>query len=543
MPWKNFGPTTRQMPTGSQGMVASAHPLASQAGVHTLQAGGNAIDAAVAVAAALNVVEPYMSGLGGDGYMLIHHAADNQLSVLDYVGRSPYAATPAAFADSDEKESGAKAPLVPGAPGGWLAAHERFGSLPLEQIFAPAIAYATEGFPLTEKGATFFGMGAQKLSPAARAIFFPDNTPPQAGAIICQPQLAATYQALATGGAAAFYSGDIGERVLAAVRDADGLLTGRDFADFAPEWQSPIGITYRGYQICTVAPPCSGFQYLESLNLLEGFDLAASGQNSAATIHLTVEAFKLAIADRIVYTTMPDIPIEGLISKSYAARRRYEIRPAFVGLSEGERYGGRSGPEFVQAGVPRHDDHENTTHFDVVDAAGNAVSVTQSLGAVFGSGMVAGDTGILLNNLNYWFDLEFDSPNVIAPHKKIEMCMAPAAVYTPDKRLLMMIGTPGSFGILQTTPQMISNVLDYGYSIQAAIEAPRFRVYAGTELHLEGRFPADVRSDLAAIGHGVKTIEDWSWSVGGGQGIMIDPETGARYGGADPRRDGLALAQ
>ncbi len=543
MPWYNSGPTTRPIATGARGMVTAAHPLASLAGVRTLLAGGNAIDAAVAVAAALNVVEPYMSGLGGDGYMLVHTARDGRLHALDYVGRSAHAATRTAFADPGEGEIGPKSPLVPGAPGGWLAAHERFGSLPLDLIFAPAIEYAEGGVPLTAKGATFFGMGAGKLDETAGAVFLPGGRTPQAGQIIRQPNLAATYRALAEGGAAAFYRGALGERILCAIRAAGGLLTDRDFADFTPEWQEPIGTTYRGYTVRTLPPPCSGFQYLASLNLLEGYDLAAAGQNSAAAVHLATEAFKLAIADRIVHAARPDIPIGGLISKGYAARRRVEIRPAFVGLSEGERYGGRPGPEFVQASTPRPDDRENTTHFDVVDAEGNAVSVTQSLGAVFGSGVMAGDTGIVLNNLGYWFDFEPDSPNAIGPHKKIEMCMAPAAVYAPDGRLFMVIGTPGSFGILQTTPQMIANVIDHGYSIQAAIEAPRFRVFAGTELHLEGRFPEAVRADLAALGHGVKTIEDWSWSVGGGHGVLLDPETGARYGGADPRRDGFALAQ
>ena len=543
MTWYNYGATTRPIATGARGMVTSAHPLASLAGVRILLAGGNAIDAAVAVAAALNVVEPYMSGLGGDGYMLVHIARDNRLHALDYVGRSAHAATRAAFADEGEKEVGPKALLVPGAPGGWLAAHARFGSLPLDRIFAPAIEYAEGGVPLTVKGATFYGMGKDKLDQTALATFFPNGRPPVAGEIIRQPNLAATYRALAGGGADEFYRGALGERLVGAIRQAGGLLTDRDFADFTPEWQEPVGTTYRGYAIRTAPPPCSGFQYLASLNLLEGYDLAAAGQNSAAAVHLGVEAFKLAIADRIVYTTDPQIPLAGLLSKGYAARRRNEIRPAFVGLSEGERYGGKPGPEFVQAGVPRHDDHENTTHFDVVDAEGNAVSVTQSLGAPFGSGVMAGDTGIMLNNLSYWFDFEEDSPNAMGPHKKIEMCMAPAAVYGPDGQLFMAIGTPGSFGILQTTPQMIANVLDHGYNIQAAIEAPRFRVFAGTELHLEGRFPEDVRNDLIALGHGVNVLEDWSWSVGGGHGILIDPDTGARYGGADPRRDGVALAQ
>lgn len=542
MPWYNFGPSTRPTMMGARGVVTSAHPLASQAGLRILLAGGNAIDAAVATAAALNVCEPYMSGLGGDGYMLVHTARDNTLRALDYVGRSAHAAEPAALASPDEKEFGPKAPLVPGSPGGWLEAHDKYGSLPLDQIFAPAIEYAEGGIPVTVKAAIFLGMNADRLNEPASATFTPGGRVPKPGTLIKQPGLAATYRTLAAGGADAFYRGALGERVLGYLREQGGLLTDRDFTDFAPEWQEPIGTTYRGYGIRTVPPPCSGFQYLESFNLLEGYDLAAAGHNSAASVHLMVEAIKLAVADRIFYAARPDIPIAGLISKSYATRRRNEISPAFVGLCEGERYGGRPGPEFVQSGRPRPDDHENTTHFDVVDAAGNAVSVTQSLGAVFGSGVMAGDTGIMLNNLSYWFDLEADSPNLLAPHKKIEMCMAPAAIYGPDGQLFMVIGTPGSFGILQTTMQMIANVLDHGYSVQAAIEAPRFRLFAGTELHLEGRFPEAVRADLAALGHGVKMIEDWSWSVGGGHGIMLDPESGARYGGADPRRDGFALA-
>ena len=286
MPWYNYGATTRPIATGTRGMVTSAHPLASLAGVRTLLAGGNAIDAAVAVAAALNVVEPYMSGLGGDGYMLVHIARDNRLHALDYVGRSAHAATRAAFADESEKEVGPKAALVPGAPGGWLAAHERFGSLPLDQIFAPAIEYAEGGVPLTAKGATFYGMGQEKLDQTARGTFFPGGRPPVTGEIIRQPHLAATYRALAGGGADEFYRGALGERILGAIRKAGGLLTDRDFADFAPEWQEPIGTTYRGYAIRTVPPPCSGFQYLASLNLLEGYDLAAAGQNSAAAVHL-----------------------------------------------------------------------------------------------------------------------------------------------------------------------------------------------------------------------------------------------------------------
>lgn len=548
MPWQNLGTTTRPMIMGARGMVASAHPLASQAGLRILQAGGNAVDAAVAVAAALNVCEPFMSGAAGDGYMLIHTAHDNRLRALDYVGRSPHASNPEAFVDAEGRPDpealglGPKASLVPGAIGGWLRAHEEYGTLPREVIFAPAIEYAEGGFPLTIRGATFFQSGVDRLNDEARAVFAPGGVVPPPGTIIRQPNLAQTYRTLAAEGADAFYRGGLGQRVLSYMESQGGLLSQKDFDDFTPEWCEPIASTYRGHTIRTLPPPCSGFQYLEALNILEGFDLAASGHNTAASVHLMAEAIKLAVADRIKWTMRPDALLAGLISKGYAARRRDELDLTFAGLSEGERYGGKPGPEFVQPGEPRLEDlREHTTHFDVVDAEGNAVSVTQSLGAVFGSGVMAGDTGLMLNNLLYWFDLDPASPNGLAPYKQIEMCMAPAAVYGPDGRLLMVIGTPGSFGILQTTMQMLANVLDHGYNIQAAIEAPRFRVYGGTEIHLEGRFPEAVRADLAALGHGVRAIEDWSWSVGGGHGIMIDPDTGARYGGADPRRDGAAV--
>ncbi len=540
MGWPNRGPASRPTVMGARGMVASAHPLASLAGLRMLLAGGNAVDAAVATAAALNVCEPYMSGLGGDGYLLLYTARDRRLRALDYVGRSPHAATLDAFADPAGKERGPRSPLVPGNPGGWLTALEEAGRLDRATVFAPAIEYAEGGVPVTLRGAYFFREGAERLAPEAREVFLPGGRVPTPGTILRQPALAATYRGLIAGGMAAFYRGAIGERIVRFLQARGGLLSERDFADFRPEWQETVGTGYRGYQIRTLPPPCSGFQYLQTLNILEGFDLAHSGQQSAATIHLLAEAMKLATADRIAYAARPDAPLAGLLSKEYAARRRALIDPARARPSEGERFGGPVAAGMVAAGRPGDWRQECTTHFDAIDGEGNAVSVTQSIGSFFGSGVLAGETGILLNNFLNWFDLHPDSPNALAPFKKIEMCMAPAAVFR-DGRLFMMIGTPGSYGILETTPQMIANVIDHGYSIQAAIEAPRFRTYAGTALEIEGRVPEAVRADLARLGHDVRPIGDWSPVVGGGHGIMVDPDSGALLGGADPRRDGFAL--
>jgi gamma-glutamyltranspeptidase / glutathione hydrolase len=262
MPWQNLGPTTRPIIMGARGMVASAHPLASQAGLRILQAGGNAVDAAVAVAAALNVCEPFMSGAGGDGYMLIHTARDGKLRALDYVGRSPYAVTSEPFFREDNHPDpealgvGPKASLVPGAIGGWLTAHREYGTLPREVVFAPAIEYAEGGYPLTVRGAAFYQSGVDRLNDEARAVFAPGGVVPPPGTIIRQANLAKTYRTLAAEGMDAFYRGALGERVLKYLAAQGGFLSQQDLLDFEAEWQEPIASTYRGHTIRTLPPPC-----------------------------------------------------------------------------------------------------------------------------------------------------------------------------------------------------------------------------------------------------------------------------------------------
>jgi gamma-glutamyltranspeptidase/glutathione hydrolase len=527
---------------GRRGMVASAHPLASGAGLRILQQGGNAVDAAVATAAALNVVEPYMSGIAGDGYMLIYTAKDRQLRVLDYMGPSAAAATHTAFSSYETMSKSPKAPLVPGACAGWLTALEQHGTLDRGAVLGQAIELAESGVPLSLKNAGFYDVAFQAgyLTEQTRSVFMPAGISPPAGSVIRQPLLAATYRKVVEGGQDAFYRGEITKELVSSMQEQGGWLTEDDLAGYAPRWQEPVGIDYRGYQISCPPPPCSGVQYLEAFNILEGYDLAASGHNSPDTIHTFAEALKLASADRTAYTTHPRLNTAELLSKDYAAERRGLIDPERANLSEGERFT-RPLPEgAVEPGDPNRILRECTTHFDVIDAEGNAVSVTQSLGAPFGCGYMAGQTGVVLNNLGYWFDLDPASPNVLAGGKQIEMCMSPAAIFQ-DGKLLMVIGTPGSFGILQTTPQMISNVLDHGFSIQAAIEAPRFRAYEGARIEIEGRVPDGVREELTRRGHDVHVIDDYSWVVGGGHGIMVDPETGVLMGGADPRRDGYAM--
>jgi gamma-glutamyltranspeptidase/glutathione hydrolase len=519
-------------------MVASAHPHASLAGLTILQRGGNAVDAAVATAAALNVVEPYMSGLGGGGYMLFH-SPSRETVVLDYSGHT------SSNVDLEELDLaaidvGGKAPVIPGAPDGWLAALDRLGTISPEQVFAPAIAYAEEGVPLTILNADFYSRAGERLDHTARTVFWPKGRPPAAGAIIRQPQLAKTLRALASEGPSAFYEGRLGEETVKAVQRANGYLTMDDLCDYRATWSYSLQAIYRGYELRTVGPPATAFQVPATLKLLEGFDLAAMGQNGAETLHAMAEAMKLCVADRIKWAGNPEAPLAGLLSEGYAAERRCLIDADCARPVEGERYT-RPLPEgAVRPGSPEDFARENTTHFDVIDADGNAVSVTQSLGSFFGSGVMGGDTGIVLNNFSHFFDLDSDSANAIGPSKPRMTSMAPSIFYRNGK-LFLLIGTPGAFGILQTTVQMISNVIDHGFSIQAAIEAPRFRIFGGREIAMERRVPDAVRAELSRRGHEIRLLDDWSPVVGGGHGIMIDPDSGTLYGGADPRRDGYAL--
>ena len=533
----------RSTVTGRRGMIASAHPLASLAGVRILMEGGNAIDAVVAVAAALNVVEPYMSGLGGDGYMHIYSAREQEHTVLDYMGRSPYGATFEEVGDPESRARGPRSPLVPGACGGWLAALERYGSMDAAAVFQPAIEYAEQGFPLTVNNAEFteFNVPEMLRHPSTTETYLPHGRAPVAGEIMTQPDLAKSMRAIAEGGADVFYRGEIADRLVRYMEENGGLITHRDLRDFAVEWQEPISVPYRGYRVFAPPPPCQAIQYLETLNIMEGFDVAELGHNRAATLHRFIEAAKLSQADRAEYAGIDNPPTAGLLSKEYAAQRRAEIgeqaRP-----SGGERFTSVKIGDEVLAGDPRRWMlSECTTHFSAIDAAGNAVGVTQSLGAGFGSGVVIPGTGIALNNFLNWMDGDPQSPNVVGPGLKTEMCMSPVQVWD-EQGLRFLIGTPGSYGILQTTPQMIMNVIDHDMNIQAAIEAARVKATTpGTVVDVETRIGEDVLLELTQMGHLLNRLGPWNAGVGGGQGIMVDPESGGFMGGADPRRDGYAL--
>jgi gamma-glutamyltranspeptidase / glutathione hydrolase len=529
---------TRTAVAGRNGAVASAHPLASQAGLDMLRGGGNAVDAIVAMAAALNVVEPFMSGVGGAGFLLLH-LADGNTRVLNFSGNTPAAASPERFTP-EKKATGPCAPIIPGNVAGWLEALHKHGTKSAAAVFEPAIRLAREGFPLHPFNARFIGEWLAKLPAEGQRIY--GAAPPRTGAILHQPDLAASLEKIATHGADYFYRGPLARTIADFVAAQGGLLSFDDLAGYQPEWQEPAHAPYRGLTIKTIPPNSEGFQILQTLRLLEADDLQALGHNSADYIHLLSEAMKLATADRIRWGGDPkfhDVPLERLLRDDYIAQRRRAIDRHKASRSEGERWRGRIAHGVIQPGK-----FEGlTTHLTAVDRHGNVASITQSLGDAFGSRVFVPGTGIALNNFLFWTEIDpaCPTPNRMAPGKRWSCPMAPVHVFR-DGRFWFSIATPGSYGILQTTVQMLLNMAVFGADPQLAVEAPRFRVYEDTRMQIEDRIADDVRAELTRRGHVLESIGSYSMVVGGGQAVMIDPESGARLAGADPRRDGYALA-
>ena len=531
----------RPVVMGRRGAVASAHPIASMAGIRVLLEGGNAVDAAVAVGSTLNVVEPFMSSAGGIGLMVVSRGGGKERYVLDFIGPAPAAADPSR-ATEDELAGGPKACATPGNLGGWLTALERFGSMPRSRVLAPAIEWAEQGVPLSFMNASFIEQARPQLGRSAEAErLYLGNGGPRPGKVVTYKELAGTFRQVAEGGSEVFYRGPIAKAIARAVQEAGGWLTESDLAQFKPEWREPVGTGYRGLEVCSVPPPFSAFQMLETLNILEGYDLKSWGHNSVDYLHHLIEAIKLGSADRLAYAYSGETPIKGLLSKAYAATQRARIDSKRAAVSEGERYSGKKLPGQIVEGYPAKFENEQTTHFACADADGTVVSVTQTLGAPFGSGFAVPGTGLVLNNILKWTDLDPASPNVVRAGRKAGTMMSPTQVFK-DGTFALSVGTPGSYGILQTQPQMLLNVLEFGFNIQEAIEQPRVRVYGNRLLDAESRIPEETREGLARRGHDVNVIDDWTWIVGGGQGIARDPESGAWMAGADPRRDGYALA-
>lgn len=536
------GGAYRPVAVGRRGMAATGHPLATAAALRVLMEGGNAMDAGIAATAVLSVVEPYESGAGGGGYLLFYQAKDATLHCLDYVGLSPRRMVPGSVSTREDLYHGPRGALVPAAPAGWLTALDRFGSMDRKRVLADAITYAADGFPVTIRNANVMAEYAGLLAGDANTAqtFLPHGRPPRLGELIRQSALASTFTTLADGGLEAFYRGPVAKEIARYCEAHGGFLTADDLAACRAQWVEPVRGRYRGDEIALPPPPCSGFQILETLRIIEGNDFGSMDRFSPACLHLLIEAMKLAIADRIAFATVRHPPLDVLLSPEYGASQRRRIDPGRAALSEGERYA--PGPGKVEPGLHAFQER-HTTHLEVADQWGNIASVTQSVGDFFGAAVVAGSTGVLLNNLAYWFDLDPAGPNALGPEKSVEMPMSPCIVFR-DHRPILGLGTPGGHGILETTVQILINLLDAGMNVQAAIEAPRLRTMEGRRVVMEARIPAASREALASLGHEIEVVGDWaagSLSIGRAQAIWIDPASGTLMGGADPRTDGTAL--
>lgn len=519
---------------GREAAVTSDHALASAAGAAVLRRGGNAVDAAITMAAVLAVVRPHMNGIGGDNFLLIRMASTGQVVALNGSGGAGSRATPAFFAGRGLKAvpaTGILSVSVPGATRAWEDALKRFGTITLAQALEPAIEYAERGFPVSTRLSLDIAAELTKVraDSALSAVFLVGGKAPAPGTMLVQRDLAASLRAIAAGGADAFYRGSLGQRVARFLDREGGLVTSADLAAHASRWQEAIATTYAGRTVLAFPPNSQGMTFLEMLNLAERVLPADATANSAAAIHALAEAGKVAYADRDAHLADPEysqVPVERLISKAYAADRARVIRPDTVRASD-------------QRPDPR-DGNGDTIYLGVVDKDGNAVSMIQSLFAAFGSGRMVPGTGITLHNRGSLFELDATHPNVIAPRKRPFHTLSPAMALNPDGSLSMVFGTPGGDGQPQTLVQILTNVLRYGMTPQQAVEAPRWRVFAGTRLGVEPGITPAVRAELERRGHVVR-VQEPSADFGGAQMIVIHP-SGARMTGADFRREAYAVA-
>jgi gamma-glutamyltranspeptidase/glutathione hydrolase len=532
---------TRSVVMARNGLIATSQPLASAAGLRVLQQGGNAIDAAVTAAAVLAVVEPSMNGLGGDLFALVHDPKTGAVRALNASGRAPRAATVDEFRRrklEDIPYRGVLSVSVPGVVDGWSELLSKYGTITLAQALEPAIRYARDGFAVSEIISVQWKAAESTLASdaAASAAFLPNGQAPAAGDVFTNPRLAATLEAIAKGGRDAFYRGPIARAIAEDMKRRNGLLSETDLNAHASDWLDPIATTYRGYDVLEFPPNTQGVTALQMLNLLEGFDLKALGHNSAAYLHLLVEAKKIAFADRDAWladlAAVPPDVLRRLLSKDYAAERRKEINPRRAAAAYPPmRLGGRT-----QAAERVPEARGDTIYLTAADGRGHVISLIQSIFENFGSGIVAGDTGIVLHNRGSLFTLNPEHPNVLAPGKRPFHTLVPAMVLH-DKRPWLSFGVMGGDMQPQGHVQVLLNLIDFGMNIQEAGEAARFR-HSGAGLALESTIGAEARDGLQARGHQV--IQSVG-AFGGFQGILIDPKTRVLKGGSDPRKDGLAI--
>lgn len=535
---KNFA--TRSEVMARHGMVCTSQPLATQIGIDILKKGGSAVDAAIAANAALGLMEPTGSGMGGDLFAIVWDAKTKKLYGLNASGRSPKALTLAMFKEKGLKEIPPFGPLpvtVPGCVDGWFSLHDRFGKLPMKDILEPTIQYAEEGFPVTEVIGYYFGRSVEYFSkkfPNVKETYMSDGEPPYKGKVFRNPMLANTYREIAKGGRDAFYKGRIAHVIADFIQEQGGYLSYEDMAAHHSQWVEPVSVNYRGYDVWELPPNGQGIAALQMLQILKGYDIASMGFGSADHIHYFTEAKKLAFEDRAKYYADMDfanVPVETLISEKYAAERRKLIRP--------DRAGKYSAGEISQG---------ETVYLTAADDEGNMVSLIQSNYRGMGSGMVPPGLGFMLQDRGQLFNLEEGHANTYEPGKRPFHTIIPAFV-TKDGKPFMSFGVMGGDFQPQGHVQILMNIIDFGMGLQEAGDAPRISHDGSTSptgtpadgtgrISLESGFGYEAIRTLMQRGHRVG-YEDGIY--GGYQAIMYDAKNDVYYGASESRKDGEAI--
>jgi gamma-glutamyltranspeptidase/glutathione hydrolase len=542
-------PQARSMVISRHGIVAAESPLAAQAGVAILDAGGDAVDAAIAANAAMGVVAPMSNGMGGDLFAIVYDAKTGTLTGLNASGWAPAAASAKRLRDQGATRMptyGIEAVTVPGVVDGWTKLLDKFGRKKLAEVLQPAITIADEGFPVTEWTSRLWNGSATLLrrDPAATKTYLPNGHAPAVGEVFRNPDLAASLRALATGGRDVFYKGDLARRIVDEFKAQGGVMTMDDLAQYSAEWVTPLSTTYRGWTVYELPPNGQGIAALEMLNLMETFPLGAAkdaaapagqwGLNQTDALHMMIEAKKLAYLDLQKYIGDPrgnaavDAAAKGMLDKTYAAARAKQIdmKTANCTASAGELpFGG------------------DTIYLTTVDGDGNMVSLIQSNYEDFGSGLVTPGTGFVLHDRGALFNLTAGSPDELAGRRRPLNTIIPAFMQHDQTRVAF--GIMGGWNQSQAHAQFVSHVVDYGQNIQLAMEEARFTMsaFTGCRLDIEDRMPAGVIDALTARGHQFRVHNGYSNTFGGGQAVMRDFTAGVNYGASDPRKDGEAIPQ
>ncbi len=521
----------RSMVITDRGIVATSQYLASQAGAQILARGGSAVDAAIAANAVLGVTEPMMNGMGGDLFLIYWDAKTSKLYGLNSSGWAPRGLSIEYLKQrgiTSMPQHGINSVTVPGAVEGWSEAHQRFGRLPWKDLFGPAIYYAEHGFPVAELVHAYWSDSADVFqNDEARRVFLPNGKVPEVGQVFANADVAKALRLVAEQGADAFYRGPIAQAILKTSAHAGGTMQADDLAQFKAEWVDPISIDYRGWRVYELPPNGQGMAALEMLNIMSNFQPDPAGPEGVVELHKKIEAMKLAYSDLYRYNGDPrfvKIPVQGLISKQYAAERAKLINPDKANCS-------------VQAGAPSSD----TTYLSAVDKDGNIVSLIQSNYDGFGSGLAVEGMGFFLQDRGALFRLDSQHPDALAPRKRPFHTIIPAFMQRGEVHI--GFGIMGGPNQPVAHAQFVSNVVDYGMNIQAAVSAPRFTVHGSRvdcTVPIESRVKPEVLQQLREKGHDLMIAGDYSSHMGRGQAVLYNSKTGLKYGASDPRADGNA---